>query len=147
MYEGILSDIDDTQKTEDNLQLLAKIIHCEANGQSEEGKLAVGTVVVNRVFDKALGANIKDVIERPGQFTPVSSGYFYNCTYNESDYAAAKKVLIDGYRSFPAYVLYFQSKGDGFFAGHDTYCVTHAENKTSNQFFSYKTSDLNKYKI
>lgn len=146
MYEGVFSEVPDSEKTDENLELLAKIIHCESNGQTEEGKLAVATVVVNRVFDKKLGNTIKSVIERDGQFSPVESGKFYKTSYNSSDYDAAKKVLIDGYRSFPAYVLYFQSNSEGYFKGQSTYSICYNAKKTSPQYFSYKTSDLNKYK-
>lgn len=146
MYSGVLAEVDDSQKTEENIVFLAKLIHCEAGGQTEAGKLAVATVVVNRAYDGEMGSTIRGVIERQGQFSPVSSGAIYNASYTDSDYAAAKKVLIDGYRSFPAYVLYFQSIRDGYFGGQSTYCVCYTASKTSPQYFSYKTSDLNKYK-
>lgn len=145
MYDGVLSTVPESEKTERNLILLAKIIHCEAGGQTEEGKLAVGTVVVNRAYDGTMGNTIESVIYRPGQFSPVGSGKFANCTYTKSDLAAAKKILYDGYRSFPAYVLYFQSIRDGYFAGHRTYCIAYNADGTHPQYFSYKTSDLNKY--
>ena len=146
MHDGVMAEIPESEKTEKNLELLAKIIHCEAGVQTEAGKLAVGTVVVNRVYDKKMGTTIESVIRRPGQFQPVSSGRFDKCTYTESDYNAAKKVLYEGYRSFPAYVLYFQSIKEGYFAGQSTYCVCYTDNKTYPQYFSYKKTDLNKYK-
>lgn len=146
MYEGVLSEVPDSEKTEENLIYLAKLIHCEAGGQTEEGKLAVATVVANRVYDRTLGTTIKEVIDRPGQFQPVGSGKINRTSYSESDYNAAYKVMIDGYRSFPAYVLYFQSLSDGYFGGQSTYCTCYTASKTMPQYFSYKESDLNKYK-
>lgn len=146
MYEGVLAEIPDQEKTEENIEFLAKLIHCEAGGQTEEGKLSVATVVVNRVYDKTLGNTIKEVIERPGQFQPVGSGIINNTTYTEDDYNAAYKVIVDGYRSFPAYVMYFQSLDDGYFGGHSTYCTCYTASKTMPQYFSYKESDLAKYK-
>lgn len=145
MYDGVLSDLPDSQKTEENIVALAKLIHCEAGGQTEEGKLAVATVVVNRAYDGNMGNTIQSVIERPGQFSPVSSGAYYSSGYSDSDYNASKKVIVDGYRSFPAYVLFFQSIRDGYF-GQSTYCICYSDDKSHPQYFSYKQSDLNKYK-
>lgn len=145
MYDGVLSDLPDSQKTEENIVALAKLIHCEAGGQTEEGKLAVATVVVNRAYDGNMGNTIQSVIERPGQFSPVSSGAYYSSGYSDSDYNASKKVIVDGYRSFPAYVLFFQSIRDGYF-GQSTYCICYSSDKSHPQYFSYKQSDLNKYK-
>lgn len=145
MYDGVLSDLPDSQKTEENIVALAKLIHCEAGGQTEEGKLAVATVVVNRAYDGNMGNTIQSVIERPGQFSPVSSGAYYSSGYSDSDYNASKKVIVDGYRSFPAYVLFFQSIRDGYF-GQSTYCICYSADKSHPQYFSYKQSDLNKYK-
>lgn len=146
MYDGVLSEIPDSQKTEENIIALAKLIHCEAGRQTEEGKLAVATVVVNRAYDGTMGNTIQSVIERPGQFSPVSSGSYYNAKYSDSDYNAAKKVIVDGYRSFPAYVLYFQSIKEGYFTGQSTYCICYDNTKNRPQYFSYKRTDLNKYK-
>lgn len=145
MYDGVLSVLPDSQKTEENIVALAKLIHCEAGGQTEEGKLAVATVVVNRAYDGNMGNTIQSVIERPGQFSPVSSGAYYSSGYSDSDYNASKKVIVDGYRSFPAYVLFFQSIRDGYF-GQSTYCICYSDDKSHPQYFSYKQSDLNKYK-
>ena len=143
--DGILSVVAESEKTEENIILLAKLIHCEAGGQVMEGKLAVATVVVNRAFDGNMGNTIKSVIERPNQFTPVSKSSFQNTKYTESDYEAARKVLLDGYRSFPAYVMYFQSRRKGYFGGQSTYSTCYNANKTSPQYFSYKPSDAVKY--
>lgn len=145
MYNGVFAEVPESEITEENIIFLAKLIHCEAEGHTEEGKLAVGTVVVNRLFDGRFGDTIIEVIESPNQFSPVTTGKIYRTSYTDEDYDAAKKVLVDGYRSFPAYVFYFQSKGDGHFKGQNTYCVCYTEDKTYPQYFSYKLSDLDLY--
>lgn len=145
MHDGILSDIPDSQKTEENIEFLAKLIHCEAGGHTVDGKLAVATVVVNRCYDGYWGDSIRSVIEAPGQFQPVSSGKIYGADYSEEDYECAYKVLVEGYRSFPAYVMYFQSIKLGYFNGSYTYCICRDENGRWPQYFSYKQSDLDKY--
>ncbi len=53
---------------------LAALIQLEAGGESIEGMIAVGAVVMNRVNNPAYPATIHDVIYAPGQFTPARSG-------------------------------------------------------------------------
>ena len=54
--------------------LLAAIIQCEAWGEPYEGKLAVGSVVMNRVAHPKFPNTITEVIYSPKQFAPVASG-------------------------------------------------------------------------
>lgn len=54
--------------------LLAALIQCEAGGESYEGKLAVGAVVMNRVRSGAYPSTIMGVIYASGQFTPAGNG-------------------------------------------------------------------------
>lgn len=75
---NIFSNIDKTTVSYDasDLAMLAAIIECEAGNQSYEGKLAVGSVVVNRVNSPRFANSISGVIYAAGQFTPVASGRF-----------------------------------------------------------------------
>ena len=54
--------------------LLAALIYCEAGGESYEGQLAVGSVVMNRVRSQAYPNSVSGVIYQGGQFSPVASG-------------------------------------------------------------------------
>jgi len=54
--------------------LLAALIQCEAGGESYEGKLAVGSVVMNRVYSSHFPNTVAGVIYQGGQFSPVASG-------------------------------------------------------------------------
>ncbi len=58
----------------DTTLLLAALIYSEAGGESYEGKLAVGAVVMNRVRSSAYPDSIHGVIYASGQFTPAMSG-------------------------------------------------------------------------
>jgi hypothetical protein len=58
----------------DELRLLAALIYCEAGNQSYEGKVAVGTVVMNRVRSGAYPNTIHGVIYASGQFPPALNG-------------------------------------------------------------------------
>ena len=65
-----------------DLDLLAAIIYCEAGNQSREGKVAVGAVVMHRVYSDSFPNNIYDVIYQSGQFTPAYSGVLANAMAN-----------------------------------------------------------------
>lgn len=54
--------------------LLANLIYCEAGGEPYEGKLAVGSVVINRVLSSKYADTVVGVIYQKSQFSPVGSG-------------------------------------------------------------------------
>lgn len=60
--------------TENDLNLLAALIQCEAGGEPYIGQVAVGNVVMNRMEDMRHPSTVSDVIYEPGQFTPVRNG-------------------------------------------------------------------------
>jgi len=59
---------------EAELKLLANIIHCEAKGEPYVGKVAVGSVVLNRLRHPSYPDTIEGVIYAKNQFTPVRNG-------------------------------------------------------------------------
>ena len=81
----------------DTKLLLAALIHCEARGESYEGQLAVGAVVMNRVRSKAYPDTIHGVIYASGQFTPAMNGkvnkVYESGKINESCIRAAEEAL------------------------------------------------------
>ncbi|WP_175639177.1 cell wall hydrolase [Metabacillus schmidteae] len=60
--------------TETEIDLLARIVRAEAQTEPFEGKVAVASVVLNRVDSPKFPDTIKDVIYQSGQFQPVSNG-------------------------------------------------------------------------
>jgi peptidoglycan DL-endopeptidase CwlO len=62
--------------SDSDLAMLAAIIECEAGNQPYIGKLAVGSVVINRVNSSRFPNSISAVLYASGQFTPVASGRF-----------------------------------------------------------------------
>ena len=60
--------------TASELEILAALIQCEAGGESYEGQIAVGAVVMNRVRCAAYPNTITEVIYASGQFVPASKG-------------------------------------------------------------------------
>ena len=81
----------------DTLMLLAALIHCEARGESYEGQLAVGAVVMNRVRSDAYPDTVHGVIYASGQFSPAQSGkvnrVLESGNINESCIEAAREAL------------------------------------------------------
>lgn len=76
--------------------LLAAIIQCEAGGEPYEGKLAVGSVVLNRVRSSKFPNTITGVIYQKNQFSPVASGrlaYRLEAGVSDSCKNAAMEVL------------------------------------------------------
>ena len=71
---SIWLDISQVTFSDGDRELLANLIYCEAGGESYEGQLAVGAVVMNRVLSGAFPDTISGVIYQDGQFEPVSTG-------------------------------------------------------------------------
>jgi len=85
------------QYSADDLYWLSRIISAEAEGESFEGKLAVGTVVLNRVRNIEFPNTVYGVIcdrKKCGQFTPVANGEIYGEPDAESILAA--KTCLEG---------------------------------------------------
>lgn len=59
--------------TENELDLLARLVRAEAQTEPLEGKIAVACVVLNRVKSSQFPDTIKEVIYQPRQFQPVSN--------------------------------------------------------------------------
>ena len=79
-----------------DLYWLSRIINAESRGESFYGKLAVGTVVMNRVASSRFHNTVYGVIFAPGQFTPAESGMIN--LYPTEDSVLAAKIVLDGYR-------------------------------------------------
>jgi spore germination cell wall hydrolase CwlJ-like protein len=97
-----------SRKIDEEKDLFCRIVNAEAGGESLEGKLAVATVLVNRVNSGKFPNNIKDVVYDKNwgvQFTPVSDGRINNPASSES--IKAVNMVLAGHRSFGANILYF----------------------------------------
>ena len=86
--------------TPDELYWMSRIISAESRGEPLSGKLAVGTVVLNRVASDEFPDSIYDVIfdtKWGVQFQPVANGTVYDEPTAESVLAA--KLVLDGARA------------------------------------------------
>ena len=60
--------------TREDLDLMAKIVYAESKGEPYEGKIAVASVILNRVLSPEFPNSIKDVILQPKAFSCVVNG-------------------------------------------------------------------------
>lgn len=60
--------------SDEEMDILAHIINAEAKGESFEGKVAVGNIILNRVKSSEFPDTIRDVVYQPRQFQPVYNG-------------------------------------------------------------------------
>ena len=75
-----------------DVTLLAMVINGEARGESYEGQVAVGAVVLNRVRHSSFPSTIAGVVYQPGAFTAVDDGQI-NKAIESSCFNAARDAL------------------------------------------------------
>lgn len=92
--------------SDSDVVLLAKLISLEASA-NYDGKLAVGSCVVNRM--NILGCSMYDVIYAPYQFSVAGKVAYAN--YSQSDYEAASQILSSG--ATDTRIYYFDANGYG----------------------------------
>lgn len=71
---SVWRDISEVSFDEGDRYLLANLIYCEAGGESYDGQVAVGSVVINRVLSPCYPDSVTGVIYQKYQFSPVNSG-------------------------------------------------------------------------
>lgn len=74
------------------LEQMARIIYSEARGETFEGQVAVGAVILNRVQSPLFPDSITEVIFQKGQFSAVDDGQYW-LTPNQTAYQAARAAL------------------------------------------------------
>ncbi|MGG3281509.1 cell wall hydrolase [Paenibacillus solani] len=100
-----------------DVDLLARLIRAEAEGEGEQGMLMVGNVGVNRILGNCLDfrniRNMNDMVfQSPGGFEATQKGYFYQRA-RDRDRRLAQRV-INGERIWPASnaLWFFRPAGD-----------------------------------
>lgn len=111
----------------DDVYWLARIINAESGNQPLRGKVAVGSVILNRVESPIFPDNVYDVIfdcRYSVQFTPVSSGSIHSTPNVESVIAA--KLCLDGAREAEdsLYFVASQAAGRSWAGRNRPYCET-----------------------
>jgi len=82
--------------TKDDIYLLAKLIHAEARGESMEGQIAVGAVIMNRLKSGNFPRTIREIVFQKTngvyQFTPVQDGQI-QLEPNKAAFYAAERAI------------------------------------------------------
>ncbi len=103
---------------EDAVFWLSRIIFAESGNQPLEGKMAVGSVVMNRVASPIFPDTIQGVLSQKNQFSPYRNGALANRVPNEPSIIAAKLVLEGGEVEEVAGALWFDGR-PGSWASHN----------------------------
>lgn len=77
----------------DSLELLARVIAAEAQGEPYIGQVAVGAVILNRVRDPDFPNTLAGVIYQPHAFESVSNGLIWRRNPTEEAWRAAQDAL------------------------------------------------------
>lgn len=95
------------QYSDSDLMLLAKVIYAEAGSDflSDEWKMCVGEVVLNRVASPEFPNTIYDVVYQPGQYHGARSGYIASLIPSERCIDIARR-LLDGERLMEPAVVF-----------------------------------------
>ncbi|MFW6035815.1 MAG: cell wall hydrolase [Halothermotrichaceae bacterium] len=94
---------------DDDRDLLASLIYAESRGESLEGQIAVGAVVLNRVESVDFPNTIREVIYQKEQFTPITNGQI-DLIPNSNAYRAADMALSGEDPSLGALFFYNPKK-------------------------------------
>lgn len=90
-----------------DVQLLARAINGEARGESYEGQVAVGAVILNRVRSSSFPNTIAGVIYQPGAFTAVSDGQINVPIEANSTVVKAAQDALNGWDPTNGAIYYF----------------------------------------
>ncbi|SNX55084.1 N-acetylmuramoyl-L-alanine amidase [Thermoanaerobacterium sp. RBIITD] len=96
----------DTGNYLQNRYLIAKMIYAEARGESFEGQVAVGAVILNRVKSGIFPNSVIGVIYQPGAFEAVENGEFFNHDPDLEAFKAAD-AAISGWDPTGGALYYF----------------------------------------
>ncbi len=105
-YSGTTSSAANSNSVSD-VQLLARAINGEARGESYEGQVAVGAVILNRVESPNFPNSIAGVIYQPGAFTAVSDGQINVAIDENSTVVKAAQDALNGWDPTNGAIYYF----------------------------------------
>ncbi len=95
--------------SQSDLDLLARVIHAEARGESYQGKVAVGAVLVNRVQSSKFPNTLSGVVYQKNAFETVSNGQIW-LTPSAESYKAARAALSGQDPTYGALYFYNPAK-------------------------------------
>jgi N-acetylmuramoyl-L-alanine amidase len=100
IHPGQTLEIPENEVTAEDRELLAKLVHAEAKGEPYAGKVAVATVVLNRVDSTEFPNSIKEVIYQVANghyaFSPVQNGEINQAPSQEARDAVQEALAFRG---------------------------------------------------
>lgn len=93
--EKVQASDESAKLTNNEKNLLARLVHAEAKGEPYAGKVAVADVVLNRVKDKQFPDSVESVIYQKNAFQPVQNGSIQKKADKESR-KAVEEALENG---------------------------------------------------
>ncbi|OAT83262.1 peptidoglycan-binding protein [Bacillus sp. MKU004] len=113
IHPGQTISLPERDVSEEDKALLAKLVQAEAKGEPYAGKVAVATVVLNRVDSDEFPDSVKEVVYEVSNghyaFSPVQNGEINNSPSDESKKAVEEALAFRG-----------QGQGSLFFYNPDT---------------------------
>ncbi|MDR0124468.1 cell wall hydrolase [Bacillus zhangzhouensis] len=94
-----------TRYSNEEMDLLSRLVHAEAKGESYAGKKAVASVVLNRVEHGSFPDSVRAVIYQRNAFQPVSNGSI-NDKADQDSVKAVKQVVKEHDRTTKAIYFY-----------------------------------------
>ncbi len=94
-----------TSYSSSDVELLAKVISAEARGESYEGQVAVGAVILNRVAHPSFPDSISGVVYQSGAFSCVNDSNWYKPVSETSKRAAID--VLNGWDPSGGAIYYF----------------------------------------
>ena len=96
-----------TSYSNTDVELLAKVISAEARGESYEGQVAVGAVILNRVKHPSFPDSISGVVYQKGAFSCVNDSNWYQPVAEASKRAA--RDALNGWDPSGGAIYYFNA--------------------------------------
>ena len=90
-----------------DVELLAKVISAEARGESYEGQVAVGAVILNRVAHPSFPDTLSGVVYQKGAFSCVNDSNWYQPVAESSKRAA--RDALNGWDPSGGAIYYFNA--------------------------------------
>lgn len=104
---GSSSSGNSTAYSDADVELLAKVISAEARGESYEGQVAVGAVILNRVAHPSFPNSISGVVYQNGAFSCVNDSNWYAPMADSAKRAATD--ALNGWDPSGGAVYYFNA--------------------------------------
>ncbi|WP_312425678.1 cell wall hydrolase [Lacrimispora sp.] len=122
-----------TSVTQDDYQVLLKIVQAEAGICDDKGKILVANVIINRVKSGKFPDTVKGVVYEPSQFSPVSNGSINSVKVTDDTKQCVDRALAG--EDYSSGALYFMNRGGSrrgaisWFDSHLTYLFQHGNHE------------------